>query len=111
VRSYEEIRAAGRDQAAWEGDALCAQTDPGIMYPPKGDNTTLLVAKATCSLCEVAPECLSAALDSHDQYGIRGGKAPKPRAAIRRGGQTAVAAAVLNAERTRPHVAATTSAA
>lgn len=55
----------------WQADALCAQTDPELFFPEKGDPGR--AAKAVCAACLVRAECLDYALDSGERYGIYGG--------------------------------------
>lgn len=72
-----------RDPHAWERSALCAQVDGDLWFPDKGGSTR--EAKAICSRCPVAVECLEAALtDPGDFYGIRGGVSVKERIKIRK---------------------------
>lgn len=69
----------------WRDSALCAQTDPDIFFPDKGDNAA--EAKRVCSFCEVREECLADALirpSWADQYGVRGGFSPRERDKIRK---------------------------
>ncbi|MGH4000389.1 MAG: WhiB family transcriptional regulator [Pseudonocardiaceae bacterium] len=57
--------------------AHAAQTDPDGFYPEKGGSTR--EAKATCMRCEVRAECLEAALDRRERYGIWGGVSERDR--------------------------------
>lgn len=45
------------EELAWQGHALCAQTDPEAFFPEKGGSTR--EAKKVCLSCEVRVECLS----------------------------------------------------
>lgn len=59
----------------WAAHAMCAQTNPDVFFPEKGDS--LAEAKRICSLCAVVPECLAWALDvesgTFSSYGVYGG--------------------------------------
>ena len=54
-------------------DGICAQTDPEEFFPAKGDSDTVKRAKAVCAECPVKAECLEAALENREQYGVWGG--------------------------------------
>ncbi|MGH3703006.1 MAG: WhiB family transcriptional regulator [Agromyces sp.] len=55
----------------WQQDALCAQTDPEMFFPERGDSTK--DAKEICGDCEVRAECLEYALRTGQDFGIWGG--------------------------------------
>lgn len=61
----------------WRWRALCAQTDPEAFFPEKGGSTR--AAKQICLLCEVRVECLEAALDNEERFGIWGGLSERER--------------------------------
>ncbi|WP_406083080.1 WhiB family transcriptional regulator [Micromonospora zamorensis] len=61
----------------WRDDALCQQVDPEIFYPDKGESTA--PAKSICSRCDVRTECLKAALDRREQFGVWGGLSERER--------------------------------
>ena len=67
---------------AWQGDALCAQTDPEAFFPEKGGSTR--DAKKICSQCEVRSECLEYALNNDERFGIWGGLSERERRRLRR---------------------------
>lgn len=52
-------------------DALCAQTDPELFFPEKGNSAE--PAKAICRKCPVQMQCLEWALKNNEQHGIWGG--------------------------------------
>lgn len=56
---------------AWRDDALCAQTDPGLFFPEKGESTG--PAKDVCSRCPVRDPCLEHAVLNDERFGIWGG--------------------------------------
>lgn len=66
----------------WQGDALCAQSDPELFFPEKGGSP--IPAKKICGSCEVATECLSFALANGERFGIWGGLTAKERNLFRR---------------------------
>lgn len=70
------------DKHAWRDLAVCAQVDPELFFPEKGGNVK--PAKLLCGMCEVRDECLQAALDNNEQFGIFGGLSPKERAPLMR---------------------------
>ena len=67
---------------AWQGDALCAQTDPEAFFPEKGGSTR--EAKRICESCEVRAECLEYALANDERFGIWGGLSERERRKLRR---------------------------
>lgn len=67
---------------AWQGDALCAQTDPEAFFPEKGGSTR--DAKRICSGCEVKAECLEFALANDERFGIWGGLSERERRKLKK---------------------------
>lgn len=67
---------------AWTEQALCAQVDPAIFFPPKGGRVSR--AKRICGTRPVAKECLEYALEHDDAHGIWGGTSVEQRNRIRR---------------------------
>ena len=77
------VRRTGEDEAlSWQGDALCAQTDPEAFFPEKGGSTR--EAKRICEGCEVRSECLDYALENDERFGIWGGLSERERRKLRR---------------------------
>ena len=70
----------------WAVDALCAQTDPDVFHPEKGESTKQ--AKAVCVKCPVRTECLTWALTTNERFGIWGGLSERERRAISTGTTT-----------------------
>lgn len=64
---------------SWHDDALCAQTDPRVFYPAKGDNESVVAAKMICALCPVRAECLEEALEQGERFGVWGGMSERER--------------------------------
>lgn len=55
----------------WQKQARCAEVDPVIFFPEKGEKTA--DAKRVCFSCEVRLECLQYSLDMNERFGIWGG--------------------------------------
>ncbi|QJD50354.1 WhiB family transcription factor [Mycobacterium phage MarkPhew] len=67
-----------------ESAALCAQTDPEVFFPEKGQSAQ--PAKRICGGCPILDECLDHALAcEHEVFGIWGGLTQRDRRDIRRG--------------------------
>jgi hypothetical protein len=64
----------------WRDRALCAQTDPEIFFPDKGESPS--PAKRVCAGCEVRAQCLQDALDNHERFGVWGGLSERERRAL-----------------------------
>lgn len=58
-------------------EALCAQTDPEIFFPEKGESSAR--AKRVCKLCPVRRECLLYAIENNEPYGVWGGYPTRER--------------------------------
>lgn len=67
---------------SWQGDALCAQTDPEAFFPEKGGSTR--EAKRVCQSCTVRTECLEYALAHDERFGIWGGLSERERRKLKR---------------------------
>jgi WhiB family redox-sensing transcriptional regulator len=70
------------EDLSWQDKALCAQVDPDLFFPERGDST--LPAKRICARCEVRAECLDAALARGERWGIWGGLSEHQRRQLRR---------------------------
>ena len=57
--------------AHWTASALCAQADPEVWFPERGQSPH--PAKAICSQCPVRSECLTEALANGERFGVWGG--------------------------------------
>jgi WhiB family transcriptional regulator, redox-sensing transcriptional regulator len=75
---------------AWQGSALCAQADPEIFFPDKGESPA--PAKSVCRRCPVRQDCENDALSRRERYGIWGGTTERRRREIIAGRQKAEAA-------------------
>lgn len=79
----------------WRALGLCAQTDPELFYPEKGQPSA--PAKAVCRRCDVASQCLQWALEHEERFGVWGGTSESERAKLRRARRTIGTAAPLPA--------------
>jgi WhiB family redox-sensing transcriptional regulator len=57
----------------WRDKADCAEIDPETFFPERGHSREAVRAKAFCGECEVRRECLTAALEMDERFGIWGG--------------------------------------
>jgi WhiB family transcriptional regulator, redox-sensing transcriptional regulator len=70
------------DPLAWQGDALCAETDPEAFFPEKGGSTR--EAKKICAQCDVKAQCLEFALSIDARFGIWGGLSERERRKLKK---------------------------
>jgi len=69
----------------WREAAACLETrDEVSFFPDKEDLVGIVKAKAVCSTCPVADECLSWAIETNQADGVWGGHTPKERRKLRR---------------------------
>jgi WhiB family redox-sensing transcriptional regulator len=68
----------------WKLSGLCAQVDPQLFYPDRGDSAAVTQAKTICGRCEVQATCLEWALSRREDFGVWGGTAEQERHALRR---------------------------
>lgn len=66
----------------WQDAALCAQVDPEIFFPEKGESTRH--PKMICRSCDVRAECLDYALETDQRHGVWGGYSERERRVLRR---------------------------
>ncbi len=66
----------------WTKQALCAEVDPEIFFPEKGDGTRY--AKRICKNCVVKQQCLDYSLKNNERFGIWGGTVEKERRKLER---------------------------
>lgn len=64
----------------WQERGLCAQVDPELFFPEKGQSTK--AAKQVCMACDVRGVCLEDALARGERFGIAGGKSERERRTI-----------------------------
>ena len=77
------LRLAPGPGPRWQDEALCAQVDPDLWFPEKGESSRL--PKRICRACDVRGECLDYALGAGDRlYGVWGGFSERERRRRRR---------------------------
>lgn len=79
--------------APWRDDAACFGDNPDLFFPdlPTGcfSPETEARARQVCAKCPVQTKCLSEAIATEEEYGIRGGVnfgSPRERQRMMRGG-------------------------
>ena len=77
---YPEHEAPKR----WQDSANCADVDPEIFYPTRGETDKERMARIICGGCAVQAECLNFALINNIKNGWWGGKSERQRRIIRR---------------------------
>ena len=70
------------EEASWQEQALCAQTDPEAFFPEKGGSTR--EAKRVCGSCDVRVDCLEYALANDERFGIWGGLSERERRRLKK---------------------------
>lgn len=65
------------DEQPWAREGLCAQTDPELFYPEKGESNK--EAKRICMGCPVRRQCLEYALAVREPFGVWGGTSERER--------------------------------
>lgn len=65
----------------WTKKALCAEVDPEIFFPDKGDKTAHV--KQICKACTVRAECLEYSLQNNERFGVWGGLTEHDRRRLR----------------------------
>jgi WhiB family redox-sensing transcriptional regulator len=71
----------------WMEYAACREVPADLFFPEKGESNR--PAKAICARCPVRGECLEAALDRGENFGVFGGLSPRERMALRSEGMAA----------------------
>jgi WhiB family redox-sensing transcriptional regulator len=74
--------ATDPNDTGWQDHANCADTDPDLFFPARGDSVD--DAKAVCQGCAVRAECLEYALANSEKYGVWGGMSERERRRVRR---------------------------
>ncbi|MDX1468347.1 MAG: WhiB family transcriptional regulator [Acidimicrobiia bacterium] len=69
----------------WREAAACLDVDRSVdFFPDKDDLAAVFRAKAVCSGCPVADECLTWAIETNQTEGIWGGHTARERRGLRR---------------------------
>lgn len=68
----------------WRELAACLDEDQDRFFPDDADVGAIGAAKAICSACPVADECLTYAIETNQSIGIWGGLTGRERRKIRR---------------------------
>ena len=84
--TYGPTQIATEKVADWKTQAACAGYPNTLFFPVGEDPDAFAVekAKAICSVCPVATDCLSYALETNQRSGIWGGTSEKERKSLRR---------------------------
>ena len=82
VRELFLVEDVDTEDLGWQERALCAQTDPEAFFPEKGGSTR--EAKRVCGRCDVRAECLEAALERDERFGIWGGLSERERRKLKK---------------------------
>jgi WhiB family transcriptional regulator, redox-sensing transcriptional regulator len=72
---------------------LCAETDPEVFFPGKGESAT--DAKRVCMACSVRAACLAAAVARGEQHGVWGGLSYRERLPLVAAARAAAAARLV----------------
>jgi Transcription factor WhiB len=72
-----DLGFADTRELAWQGAALCAETDPEAFFVEKGGSSR--PAKKVCAACPVRAECLKYAVANGVAFGIWGGLTERER--------------------------------
>ncbi len=69
----------------WRDDAACLSVGDDVSFFPDAEDVLAISrAKAVCSTCPVASECLTWAIETNQGEGVWGGHTSKERRSIRR---------------------------
>ena len=71
------------NRQAWMDRALCAEVDPDLFFPGKGDWAQAFRAKVVCRRCDVRELCLAYAVQNQEMHGIWGGTTAEQRKRLR----------------------------
>ena len=79
VRSMVSLNLSGEPKDAWKAEALCAAYvgEEDLWFSE--DTHVAKHAKAICAECPVRAECLAAAIENREQWGVWGGLATRQR--------------------------------
>lgn len=72
----------------WMDSASCAQADPELFFPIRGQNDVVRIAKRICASCPVSQQCVEYAMEARAGNdwvtGVWGGTSFKERIKIRK---------------------------
>ena len=89
-------------------EGACSGLNPRMFYPSSNhtalDDLLELKAKEICAICDLTADCLQYALETHEKYGIWGGKTERERRSVIRSKQRATSRQM--SVRTAPETAA-----
>lgn len=75
------VAAADAARAVWDA-ALCAEEDPELFFPDRGDELATAVARSVCERCPVRSLCL-ATFGPLADFGVVGGLTAEERRELR----------------------------
>ena len=81
LRGVYDVAVFAFVDQSWASEALCAQTDPEIFFPPPGGS--IQAPKNICARCPVRENCLVWALDTNEKFGVWGGRSERERRKLR----------------------------
>ena len=73
-----------QDRAPWWEEAACADTDPELFFPDRGEPWKAERARQVCNRCRVLNQCRDYAVAEGHLLGIWGGLTADERAKLRR---------------------------
>jgi len=84
--TYGPTQIATELVADWRARAACSGYPNTLFFPSSDarDDASVAKAKAICSVCPVADDCLAYALETNQRSGIWGGTSEKERKSLRR---------------------------
>ena len=82
LKVARDLACLASELGGWRDLALCAQVDPELFFPDKGESSR--PAKRVCASCEVRTECLQEALDRGERFGVWGGLSERERRVLAR---------------------------
>ena len=77
------------DIPEWVADALCAQVDPALFHPAKGQDQQSRTARNVCAGCDALDRCAEYAIARPELDGIWGGMTKRQRDLTRRSREVA----------------------
>lgn len=80
-KKYAAILPLLKPPGEWVEDAVCAQTDPEVFFPPRSGGAPTQEADAlrVCAGCPVREQCLQYSIETRQWWGIWGGVSQRKR--------------------------------